>query len=325
MARDPSRIERLLALQAPASGNGRRNATYLAYWLLFPITLIECLLMSVLAALSYGLFRIIFLPLWHATASAKPPRVLVKQRIDGDNALGVMQTLERIARDSGAGLFWLSGTLLGLERMGRPLPHDTDMDAGLDIADARFADFIRAMWLSENVTEMAPQFLPLKVRIQNPDLHMIPRGLIRYKSMVRNENAPGQPPVKTDIFIHYDYCGGSMHGSRNTLWWNTPFQIVPRDYGGRQFSVPGDTHLHLTENYGNYRIEVKDFENSIDCPNAMNVFSWKSLSYLLVRQAVMLKLGRTARAAQLSRRIRSTILKGAWPLCLRRRTVHLGS
>lgn len=324
-ARDSSRIDKLLALQTPASGPGRRNAAYLAYWLVYPFTLLECLVMGLLAALNYVVWRIVFLPAWHAAQTAQPPRGMVKQKIDSGNALAVMQTLERMARDTGAGLFWLSGTLLGLERIGRPLPHDTDMDAGLRIDDPHFADFIRAMWRSGHVIEMAPQFLSLKVRFQNPDLHMVPHGLIRYKSTVRNPDAPDDPPVKTDIFIHYDYCGGCMHGSRNSLWWNTPFDIVPREYAGRRFTVPTDTHLHLTENYGDYRIEVKAFENSIDCPNAMNVYSWKSLNYLLARQFVMLKLGRIARAGQLSRRIRATILKGAWPLCLRRRTVHLGS
>lgn len=296
------------------SAEARRRNAYLAYWLLWPVTLLECLLMAVLSALAYGLWRLVYARPWHPERARQRPNRLVKQKIDGENALGVMETLEGIARHSGARMYWISGTLLGLERLGRPLPHDNDMDAGVDIDDPHYLDFIRAMWTSSEVIHVAPQYISLKTRLQNPDLYMVPGGIIRYKSFVRNAAAPDKPPVKTDIFLHYNYCRGSMHGSRNTLWWNTSFQVVQKAYGGRQFSVPGNAHLHLSENYGDYRTEVKEFENSIDCPNAMNIFSWSSLAYLLVRQFVMLRMGRVDRARLVNRRIMATILKGVRPL-----------
>lgn len=281
--------------------------------------------MACISVLHYGFWRVIYLNGSRPGKAGQRPGRMVKQQIDADNALGVMQTLERMGQESGARMFWLSGTLLGLERLGRPLPHDTDMDAGICIDDPRYADFIRAMWSSSEVVEIVPQFISLKTRLQNPDLHVVPGGIIRYKSFVRNERAPHEPPVKTDIFLHYRYCGGLMHGSRNTLWWNSPFGIVQKAYGDRHFSVPGDTHLHLAENYGDYRSEVRDFESSIDCPNAMNIFSWTSLAYLLVRQYVMLRLGRVDRARQVNMRIRATILKGLRPLRLRQPRAYLGS
>jgi hypothetical protein len=70
---------------------------------------------------------------------------------------------------------------------------------------------------------------------------------------------------------------------------------------------------------------VKEFENSIDCPNAMNIFSWASLTYLLNRQFVMLRLGRIGRARQVNARICRTILKGIYPLCMRRPAATPGS
>lgn len=303
----------------------RRSLNYLAYWVTYPVTLLESALMAITSVLAYALGRCIYSGLWYPAGARQRPLGMVKEKIDAPNALAVMQAFERIGRDSGAGVFWISGTLLGLERLGQPLPHDTDLDAGLFVTDPRYPDFIRALRSSGEIAELAPQRLSLKARVQNPDLHVVPGGIIRYKSMVRNAQIPGSLPVKTDIFLHFDYCGGSMHGSRNSLWWNSPFAVVQKDYAGRTFQVPGNVHRHLTENYGDYRSEVKEFENSIDCPNAMNIFSWASLTYLLRRQYVMLRLGRIARAHQINRRICHTILKGIYPLCMRRPVATVGS
>jgi hypothetical protein len=302
-----------------------RFSNYLAYWVTYPATLVESALMALVAVIGYGLGRAIYSGVWYPATARQRPRGMVKEKIEPANALAVMQCFERIGRDSGAGVFWISGTLLGLERLGQPLPHDTDLDAGLFVTDPHYREFIRALQASPEIAELAPQRISLKARIQNPDLHVVPGGIIRYKSMVRNAAAPGSPPVKTDIFLHFDYCAGSMHGSRNSLWWNSPFAIVQKAYAGGSFSVPGNVHLHLSENYGDYRSEVKEFENSIDCPNAMNIFSWASLTYLLRRQYVMLRLGRIARAHQINARICRTVVKGIYPLCMRRPVATVGS
>ena len=58
---------------------------------------------------------------------------------------------------------------------------------------------------------------------------------------------------------------------------------------------------------------MKDFENAIDCPNVMNIFSWRSLGTLLSRLQMMVKLGRIDRAHQINQRIMATILKGVMP------------
>lgn len=302
-----------------------RLPNYLAYWVAYPVTLVESAVMAITSVLAYAVGRTIYCGLWYPERARQRPRGMVKQKIDAQDALAVMQAVERIGDQSGARVFWISGTLLGLERLGRPLPHDTDLDAGVFVSDAHLPEFIRALRASPDIAALAPQRISLKARIQNPDLHGVPGGIIRYKSTVRNAASPARAPVKTDIFLHFDYCGGSMHGSRNSLWWNSPFAVAQKEYGGRSFCVPVDAHLHLSENYGDYRTEVKDFENSIDCPNAMNIFSWASLAYLLRRQFVMLRLGRIDRARQVNARIARTILKGIYPLCMRRPAATLGS
>jgi hypothetical protein len=295
-----------------------------AFWLIYPLTLLECALMAVGAALSHVLWRVAYCSWWFPEASRRPPAHLVKPKIDVADSLAAMQTVERLARESGAQAFWISGTLLGLERLGHPLPHDKDLDVGIDIRDPRCDDFIRALWASEAITSLVPQFLSRKMRMQNPDLACMPAGLIRYKAAVAIEGRPGRPPVVLDVFLHFPYRGGYMHGTRNSLWWNTTQGVARKSWRGVDFSVPVDPHLYLTENYGDYAQEVKEFENSIDCPNALDVFCWKSWAYLVSRQRAMLKLGRVRRAAQVNARLRSTIAKGLVPVDPAR-PVHLGS
>ncbi len=321
-ARNPADLERMIRKPTERSGRLSRKAAQFAYWAAYPATLVECALMASLSSISYGLLRAYYLKWWYPEKLRRRPRRMLKDVIDVENALAGMQTIERIGRDSRAGLFWISGTLLGLERLAQPLPHDNDLDLGLDIDDPHGEGFVRALWASPDISEMAPQRLSWKTRIQNPDLHHVRGGIIRYKAAVRNPQTPHKPAVKLDLFLHFPYCGGSMHGTRNSIWWNTTPGVVKHPYGDREFSVPADAHLYLTENYGDYRREVKDFENSIDCPNVMNIFSWRSLATLVSRQQMMLKLGRPDRAHQINKRIMATILKGLIPFSDKPRIAH---
>ncbi len=289
------------------------NRSHFAYWLLYPVTLLECAAMLLVSTLGYLLLRIVYFPWWHPESARRRAPGRIKKLIDSEEALRAMRTIERIAGESQARVFWISGTLLGLERMGRPLPHDTDLDLGVCIDDPHCLDLIRALQSSDRIAEIAPQLISWKIQQQNPDLQHVPDCIIRYKASVRSENASASENVKIDIFLHFPYCGGLMHGTRNSLWWNSPLGVMQKQYGPNTFSVPANAHQYLFENYGDYRAEVKEFENSIDCPNAMNIFSWRSLGYLLSRLQLMVKLGRTERARRVNRRIRATILKGLLP------------
>lgn len=290
-----------------------RRGRYLAYALAYPFTLLEAAVMALASVLGYLICRIAYSRLWYRESARRLPPSTVKSRLDGASAMAAMQTLERIAAQSGVRLFWISGTLLGLERLGEPLPHDTDMDAGLLSDDPRLPQFLRDLQASPLICAFAPQTVSLKARVQNPDLGVLPGGIIRYQCKVLNADAPDAPPTKTDLFLHFPHRGGVVHGSRNSLWWNSPLEVTQKDYRGRRFTVPADAHRYLTENYGDYRQEVKEFENCIDCPNVMDIFSWRSLLFLLRRMQVMLRLGRTARAHRIGARIRTTILKGINP------------
>jgi hypothetical protein len=311
--RNLGELERLTRLRSDTLSQALPNKSHVVYWLIYPITFLECVAMALVAAFSYLLLRVTYFKWWHPETARIRPVSRAKKNINTEEALRAMQTIEAIARETQAQVFWISGTLLGLERIGQPLPHDNDLDLGICVADPHCRDLIRALWASDRIAEIAPQTISRKIRHQNPDLQHVSNCIIRYKAAVSCESGSGEPPIKIDIFLHFPYCGGLMHGTRNSLWWNSSLRVTQKRYGARMLSVPEDAHRYLVENYGDYRTEVKEFENSIDCPNAMNIFSWRSLGYLLSRLQLMLKLGRVERAGQVSRRIWATIRKGMSP------------
>lgn len=317
-------FERLAGVRDQVSRQAQAGGRSL-WWMIYPLTLLECALMAVVSLVSWCLWRGVYSRWWYPDGSRQRPDKLSKPKIDVHDTLAAMQTIEDIARASQARVFWISGTLLGLERLGHPLPHDKDMDLGLHVDDPHCLDFIRALWTSSSIVSLKPQFISRKVRNQNPDLQGIPGGIIRYTAAVGFEADAGKPPVKLDVFLHFPCSGGVVHGTRNSLWWNTLPGVVRKVYGEASFSVPQDVHRYLTENYGNYQNEVREFENSIDCPNVMDVFSWKSWTYLQTRQRMMLRLGRITRARQINKRLKSTILKGLLPLAVRQSRAQRGS
>lgn len=237
----------------------------------------------------------------------------MSERMTPENGLAAMKIIEEIVAQSGINAFWLSGTLLGLERQGRPLDHDHDLDLGIMIDDPAFATFIDHLKSSPRVIEFRTQQLGEKSLIQNPDLRLIENGVLRAVAKVLTATDGKSHPVKIDIFYHFHYRKGIMHASQNSIWWNSNFSTQIKKYGKNSFRVPTDIHRHLTENYGDYKTEVKEFENSIDCPNTMNIYSWTSLVYLLRRKALMIKLGKKLSLRRLNQRIFATILKGLLP------------
>jgi hypothetical protein len=281
--------------------------------LLYPFTIVEAVAMLLVAGVHWCWVKVYFSALWFPESKRRPVRLNRNQPINTDMAIACMKQVETVANETGTPIYWLSGTLLGLERLGRPLPHDYDLDVGIFAGDSRNDRLMAALAEAGLLAACHSQILGLKCRIQNPDLNGVTNGLLRYKTAVCPEPGDTKNAIKVDFFIHFPYAGGSMHASRNSIWWNSNFNTRQKNYGCGTYTVPLDVERHLTENYGDYKTERKDFENSIDCPNAMDIYSWHSLVYLLTRQYWMVRLARPARAGQVARRIRCTILKGLLP------------
>src|SRR5690606_9688898 len=71
-----------------------------------------------------------------------------------------------------------------------------------------------------------------------------------------------------DIFVHHREPDVIWHGGVKIRWDNTPFGLVPCDFLGRRFLIPSNADRYLTENYGDWKVPVTDFDSAYDTPNA---------------------------------------------------------
>lgn len=153
-------------------------------------------------------------------------------------ALGQLQEdLQRFNID----IFLVSGTLLGCIREGKILGHDSDLDVGV-MPDVTMKQLRKAVDASQ-------RFKYQEVYSENTLYLVHPNG------------------VKIDVFCHYEEQGKLYHGGIKCRWWNTPFILKQTEFLCGQYWVPDDADRYLTENYGDWRTPVIDFETFMDTPN----------------------------------------------------------
>lgn len=152
--------------------------------------------------------------------------------------------LRHIAEDldaAGIKFFLISGTLLGCVRNDAVLGHDKDIDIGVD--ERHSTDEIRA------VLKASKRFQLKHIESENC-------------VYVRHSNG-----VDIDVFRHFMDAGRYMHHGVKVSWWNSPFDLENRAFLGRNYLIPSDYDKYLTENYGEWRVPVVDFETMVDTPN----------------------------------------------------------
>lgn len=177
---------------------------------------------------------------------AKPERVTYSEpdRLgDLDKALADFHELMK-----GAGEFFLiSGTLLGIKRQNSLLEFDKDIDVGV---------------FDPGVVERLAQAVGSSFAFA-PDISSNIDGF-----KVKHRNG-----VVVDVFLHHVdgetvWHGGPAHVWDNSKWWSRDdekFETV--EYKGRDYLVPSDWDKYLTENYGEWRSPVRQYNASLEAPN----------------------------------------------------------
>lgn len=149
--------------------------------------------------------------------------------------------LQAAVTPTGIRLFLVSGTLLGCIREGRLLAHDKDVDVGVfkGVDERLLMRAIRGSGLFYVLRSRSPHIIRLK--------HVSGAGI--------------------DVFFHLSEPDDVWHGGVQMIWHNRPFDLVEREFLGRSAWVPDDCERYLTENYGDWRTPVIDFDTFFDTPN----------------------------------------------------------
>lgn len=169
-------------------------------------------------------------------------------------------------------MFVLSGTFLGLIREGGFLEHDYDIDAGVMGQGADLAAIRRAV-------DRAPMFVHLRTDIQ---ASFPGTGVDGPRPMLMKIRHVSGVPV--DLFFHYPTVDGRIvHGSSLHHWFNSPFDLAPYRLAGVDVMGPADADRYLTENYGQWRIPVTEFNCTTDTTNLEIVRHPSSIAHFLCR------------------------------------------
>jgi hypothetical protein len=172
----------------------------------------------------------------------------------------------------------ISGTFLGLIREGGFLSHDYDIDFGVHAETFQSETFIESIKSSK-------KFSLRKVDNQKHfELHQDRLEYVDEKiTLIKIIH---ETQLNVDIFVHYLEDGVRWHGSSFHRWDNKEFVLNRYQFEGVEVNAPADSDLYLTENYGDWKTPVTEFNCSTGTPNLVLVRNLSSIGLFLRRIAI---------------------------------------
>lgn len=174
-----------------------------------------------------------------------------------------------------------SGTFLGLHREGGFLAHDYDIDLGIDYSSCNIEDLL----LKFNATDcyVVKKFdYHIRVTCDEDGNYK----LLKLPAIIKLVHKNG---INVDIFIHHIYDGYSWHGSSIHWWKNKQFELELRSLEGVDVYAPKQADQYLTENYGDWKTPVTDFDCTSGTPNLSIAKNFLSIALFLKRLAIFSK------------------------------------
>tara|TARA_R110001606_G_scaffold111327_2_gene237775 strand:+ start:8080 stop:9285 length:1206 start_codon:yes stop_codon:yes gene_type:complete len=171
----------------------------------------------------------------------------------------------------------MSGTFLGLHRENGFLGHDYDIDLGIN-AEQIDVESLLACLRKQTLFAMKKSDSHVEVIRDEKGRRQLRKQL----SLIKLIHPNG---LHLDIFIHYTDDGSCWHGSIIHRWENSPFGLIRREMEGVTVNAPEDADRYLTENYGDWRTPVTDFDCTTGTPNLVVSRNFISVALFVKRLA----------------------------------------
>ena len=171
--------------------------------------------------------------------------------------------------------YLVSGTLLGVYRDGGFMAHDYDIDLGVNDGEV---DVVAML----DILEQSPEFVVKKVD-HHLEVSRLSHGnynIQAYRTMYKVIHRDG---VNLDIFIHYLEGDVLWHGSVIHRWDNKVYGLTDYELAGVPVLGPDEPDRYLTENYGDWRTPVTDFDCTTGTPNLVIARNFLSVALFLKR------------------------------------------
>ena len=168
----------------------------------------------------------------------------------------------------------ISGTFLGLYRENGFLAHDVDIDLGINFDQISNMDQLVKTLKNQKLFTIKKFDRQTTIKTDNKGIYKITQKLVLVKLIHRTG-------INVDLFIHYREQDKLWHGSSIHQWENTPFELATYTLANVKVQGPKNADLYLTENYGNWRVPVKNFSCSTGTPNLVIVQNLSSVALFL--------------------------------------------
>ncbi len=178
--------------------------------------------------------------LWQNQEKSKPSSL--SYAMDQKLARVALEDLKSALDNNNIIFFLISGTLLGCIREKNFLANDKDIDVGV--------------WDTHNYDELV-------MAVSGSGCFYIIKN--RTKNIVQIRHVNG---INIDIFVHHREENDYWHAALKLKWHNTPFTLMEWQFLGKNYLIPTDYDLYLTENYGDWKTPKTKFDSTYDTPNA---------------------------------------------------------
>ncbi len=184
-----------------------------------------------------------------------------------DDAKVTLQDFATLFPNDDMQWFVISGTFLGLIRENGFLAHDYDIDLGVFEQEIDIQDAVAKISTSDRFVlkkydhHTSTLFDPPTPSI-NPDVPYI----------LKLVHVTG---IHIDLFVHYRDTATTpptdWHGSSIHRWENSAFDLATYTFYNFTVLGPANSDRYLTENYGDWRTPVTEFNCTTDTPNLVLV------------------------------------------------------